>query len=93
MVALRVYFWLEKVNWIASQIHILHGESFIREPWSELQKVENFLGLEPVIGEQHFFFNGTKVGSLVRASVRPNLSDHNVTDGTIPSWWSSIKKT
>jgi [heparan sulfate]-glucosamine 3-sulfotransferase 1 len=42
------------------QIHIVHGESFIREPWKELQKVETFLGVEPHIGESHFFFNGTK---------------------------------
>ena len=28
---------------------MVHGDVFIKEPWSELTQVENFLGLENVI--------------------------------------------
>lgn len=50
--------WLEHFS--LQQIHIVHGEKFIRRPWEELRRVEEFLGVEPVIAESNFFFNGTK---------------------------------
>lgn len=42
------------------QIHIVHGEAFIKEPWTELRKVEQFLDVPHVITEDNFFFNQTK---------------------------------
>ena len=42
------------------QIHIVHGEKFITEPWNELHKVEGFLNIEPVITRNNFYFNSTK---------------------------------
>ena len=42
------------------QLHVINGDQFIRSPWSELQKVENFLEVEPMITENNFFFNSTK---------------------------------
>lgn len=51
-------------NWLEffplSQIHVVNGEQLIRKPWSELQKVESFLGLRSEIGRDLFFFNATK---------------------------------
>lgn len=43
-----------------NQIHIVNGDAFIRQPWIETQKIENFLQIEPVITENNFFFNNTK---------------------------------
>lgn len=43
-----------------NQIHIVNGDAFIRQPWIESQKIENFLQIEPVITQNNFFFNNTK---------------------------------
>ena len=51
-------------NWLICcfvQLLIVHGEKFISEPWSELQRVEEWLGLDPIITQDNFFFNGKKV--------------------------------
>lgn len=42
------------------QIHIVHGEAFIKNPSEELQKVEKFLGLDNQLTSDKFFFNSTK---------------------------------
>ena len=42
------------------QLHIVHGEEFIRRPWEELGKVETFLGVPPTVTEDNFYFNSTK---------------------------------
>ena len=43
------------------QIHIVDGDKFIKEPWTELEKMEEFLELPKEISENNFFFNATKV--------------------------------
>ena len=43
-----------------NQIHVVNGDAFIMQPWIELQKVEKFLQIDPVITENNFFFNSTK---------------------------------
>jgi hypothetical protein len=50
--------WLEVFP--KEQIHVVHGDRFITEPWAELQQVEEFLGLPPVITQDDFYFNATK---------------------------------
>merc|ERR1719474_1417588 len=42
------------------QIHIVDGDKFIKEPWTELEKMEEFLELPKEISENNFFFNATK---------------------------------
>ena len=42
------------------QIHIVNGDAFIKKPWQELEKVEDFLQIDPIINENNFFFNTTK---------------------------------
>ncbi|XP_033895702.1 heparan sulfate glucosamine 3-O-sulfotransferase 3B1-like [Acipenser ruthenus] len=53
---------LEK--WLAyfplSQIHFVHGEKLISDPAGELGKVQDFLGLQRIITDKHFYFNKTK---------------------------------
>lgn len=60
----RSIYHLHMSRWLLhfplEQIHIVDGEKFIREPWQELQKVEEFLNLTSVITQDNFFFNGTK---------------------------------
>ena len=43
-----------------SQIHIVDGDKFIKEPWTELMALEKFLDLPAEITERNFFFNSTK---------------------------------
>lgn len=54
--------YLEK--WMASfptqQIHLVDGEKMIASPWTELERVERFLGLEPSIKYSDFVYNPIK---------------------------------
>lgn len=50
--------WL--MHFPAKQIHIVHGEKFIKQPWVEMQMVEQYLNVTSIIGENNFFFNQTK---------------------------------
>ena len=43
-----------------SQIHIVDGDKFIIEPWTELIALEKFLEIPAEITERNFFFNSTK---------------------------------
>jgi len=43
-----------------SQIHIVDGDRFIKEPWVGLKELEKFLEIPPEITEENFFFNATK---------------------------------
>ena len=35
---------------------VVNGDKLIRDPYSEIKKIENFLGLKRFIREDHFFF-------------------------------------
>lgn len=50
--------WLKYFD--LKQIHFVSGERLISDPVGELQKVEKFLKLKPVISDEHFFLKGTK---------------------------------
>nr|CAI5839296.1 unnamed protein product [Callosobruchus analis] len=50
--------WLEAFP--REQILIVNGDLLIEDPVSQVQKIENFLGLEPRIGTHNFYFNETK---------------------------------
>ncbi|XP_077787200.1 heparan sulfate glucosamine 3-O-sulfotransferase 1-like [Podarcis muralis] len=56
--ALHLARWLEFFP--RSQIHVVDGGTLIREPLSEMRHVEHFLGLEPYLGPDNFYFNQTK---------------------------------
>jgi len=43
-----------------SQIHVVDGDRFIKEPWVGLKQLEEFLEIPPEISEENFFFNATK---------------------------------
>ncbi|XP_051889303.1 heparan sulfate (glucosamine) 3-O-sulfotransferase 3-like [Pristis pectinata] len=51
-------------NWLQyfplSQMHFVSGERLITDPSGELGKVQDFLGLQRLITDDHFFFNETK---------------------------------
>ncbi|GIY15988.1 heparan sulfate glucosamine 3-O-sulfotransferase 3A1, partial [Caerostris extrusa] len=42
------------------QIHFVSGENLIRDPAGEMALVQDFLGLDRVITDKHFYFNETK---------------------------------
>ncbi|XP_048870219.1 heparan sulfate (glucosamine) 3-O-sulfotransferase 3-like [Brienomyrus brachyistius] len=43
-----------------SQIHFVHGEKLITDPAGELSRVQDFLGLQRIVTDKHFYFNKTK---------------------------------
>lgn len=51
-------------RWLAyfplSQIHFVHGERLISDPAGELGRVQDFLGLQRIVTDKHFYFNKTK---------------------------------
>ncbi|KAK7901154.1 hypothetical protein WMY93_017923 [Mugilogobius chulae] len=61
-------------NWLRhfplEQIHIVDGDALIRDPLPELQKVENFLNLQPRIAPSNFYFNQTKGFYCIRSDGR-----------------------
>lgn len=51
-------------RWLAyfpsSQIHFVHGERLVTDPAGEMARVQDFLGLERIVTDKHFYFNQTK---------------------------------
>ncbi|KAM9425911.1 heparan sulfate (glucosamine) 3-O-sulfotransferase 3-like [Pholidichthys leucotaenia] len=51
-------------RWLAwfprSQIHLVSGERLISDPAGELGRVQDFLGLQRIVTDKHFYFNKTK---------------------------------
>ena len=51
-------------RWLAwfprAQIHLVSGEKLISDPAGEVGKVQDFLGLQRIITDKHFYFNKTK---------------------------------
>ncbi|XP_061564661.1 heparan sulfate (glucosamine) 3-O-sulfotransferase 3-like [Cololabis saira] len=51
-------------RWLAwfprTQIHLVSGEKLISDPAGELGKVQDFLGLQRIVTDKHFYFNKTK---------------------------------
>ncbi|KAL6094802.1 uncharacterized protein ACO6RY_16138 [Pungitius sinensis] len=43
-----------------TQIHLVSGEKLISDPAQELGKVQDFLGVEKIVTDKHFYFNKTK---------------------------------
>lgn len=51
-------FWFDAFS--REQIHIVDGDQLVEDPFPELQKIEDFLGLEHRIARDNFYFNKTK---------------------------------
>ncbi|KAJ7987895.1 hypothetical protein DPEC_G00331330 [Dallia pectoralis] len=51
-------------RWLAwfplAQIHLVSGEGLISDPAGELGRVQDFLGLQRIVTDKHFYFNKTK---------------------------------
>uniref|UniRef100_A0A8C5FNG0 Sulfotransferase n=1 Tax=Gadus morhua TaxID=8049 RepID=A0A8C5FNG0_GADMO len=51
-------------RWLAwfprHQIHLVSGETLISDPAGELARVQDFLGLQRIVTDKHFYFNKTK---------------------------------
>ncbi|XP_076856216.1 heparan sulfate (glucosamine) 3-O-sulfotransferase 3-like [Brachyhypopomus gauderio] len=51
-------------RWLAhfppAQIHFVHGERLVSDPAGELGRVQDFLGLQRIVTDKHFYFNKTK---------------------------------
>ena len=55
----RLESWIE--NYGLSNIHVIDGDNFVKNPAVELQAVEKFLGLKPYITKDHFVYNPVKM--------------------------------
>ncbi|NXA48656.1 HS3S1 sulfotransferase, partial [Nothocercus julius] len=60
--------WLKHFN--LDQIHIVDGNTLIKDPLPELQKVEKFLNLPSRIMSSNFYFNQTKGFYCIRSDGR-----------------------
>lgn len=51
-------------RWLAyfplAQMHFVHGERLVTDPAGEMAGVQDFLGLERIVTDKHFYFNQTK---------------------------------
>ncbi|XP_077359214.1 heparan sulfate (glucosamine) 3-O-sulfotransferase 3-like [Festucalex cinctus] len=51
-------------RWLAwfprCQVHLVSGERLISDPAGEVGKVQDFLGLQRIVSDKHFYFNKTK---------------------------------
>ncbi|CAB1342071.1 unnamed protein product [Coregonus sp. 'balchen'] len=56
--ALHLERWL--AHFPLEQIHFVHGERLVSDPAGELGRVQDFLGLQRIITDKHFYFNKTK---------------------------------
>ena len=50
--------WAQHFSW--RQIHIVDGDRFEKDPYSEIYDIETFLGVRHLIKRENFFFNATK---------------------------------
>ncbi|KAM9237483.1 heparan sulfate glucosamine 3-O-sulfotransferase 1 isoform 1-T3 [Dugong dugon] len=70
----RSLYHVHMQNWLRffplHHIHIVDGDQLIRDPFSEIQKVERFLKLSPQIHPSNFYFNKTKGFYCLRDSGR-----------------------
>ncbi|CAI5792481.1 HS3S2 sulfotransferase [Podarcis lilfordi] len=56
--ALHLESWLQYFP--LSQMHFVSGERLITDPAGEMGKIQDFLGIQRLISEKHFYFNKTK---------------------------------
>uniref|UniRef100_A0A182Q703 Sulfotransferase domain-containing protein n=2 Tax=Neomyzomyia TaxID=44536 RepID=A0A182Q703_9DIPT len=54
----HVHRWLEVFP--REQLLVVNGDQLIDDPVSQLRRIEDFLGIEPRIGSNNFYFNETK---------------------------------
>lgn len=54
----HVHRWLEVFS--REQLLVVNGDQLIEDPVSQLRRIEDFLGIEPRIGSNNFYFNETK---------------------------------
>ena len=50
--------WLKHFS--RAQIHIVDGDAFVKNPLPELEKIEDFLGIEHQLNEDMFYYNETR---------------------------------
>nr|XP_060633953.1 heparan sulfate glucosamine 3-O-sulfotransferase 1 [Anolis sagrei ordinatus] len=70
----RSLYYVHMQNWLKyfslDYIHIVDGDKLIKDPFSEIVKVEEFLKLTPQINASNFYFNKTKGFYCLRDSGR-----------------------
>ena len=64
--------WLQ--HFPLHQIHVVDGDTFTRNPSSELAKVEQFLGISPYLTPEMFVFNQTKGFFCLRSQLKSHSS-------------------
>lgn len=70
----RSLYHLHMRNWLRhfplAQIHLVDGDTLVRDPLPELRRVERFLELPPRIAASNFYFNQTKGFYCIRSDGR-----------------------
>jgi [heparan sulfate]-glucosamine 3-sulfotransferase 1 len=84
-------YYLDIKRWLQyfdiKNVLVIDGENFIRSPWIELNKVEQFLGLTQFIDRKHFKFNRKKgfycLAKEQKSILKPNSSTFPEIDGCL----------
>ena len=75
----RSMYHIHMASWLRmfprSQIHVVDGDQFIQEPWTELSLLETFLGLGQELTESNFYFNKSQGFFCGRQELRRTGSD------------------
>ncbi len=73
-------YYLDMLKWLKyfdmSNFYVINGESFIREPWTELTNVERFLNVSQYISKQQFEFDKKKNFYCLTDSKKFNTTFH-----------------
>jgi [heparan sulfate]-glucosamine 3-sulfotransferase 5 len=65
----------------SKQIMVVDGDELVRDPFPEVRKVEDFLGLDHEITFDHFVFNATKGFYCIQSPVSQDDKCLNETKG------------
>lgn len=58
--------WLD--HFTPERLHFVRGERLVTDPAAEMESVQSFLGLRPLINSRNFYFNATKGFPCFRSS-------------------------
>ena len=74
-------YYLDMIKWVTTfgtqNVFVVNGENFIKTPWVELNKLEQFLNVSKLIHKRHFHFDRKKNFFCLKepiAAVRPKAS-------------------
>ena len=66
--------WLNYLDLSSDQLIVIDGESFIKQPWAELNRCEQFLNVTRFIKAEHFHFDANKKFFCLNTDIAENTN-------------------